>query len=93
MKALQALCAACLALTLAGCASGPPKQVLVPVPVYCEVKLPKEPVWATASLAADADIFVKVRALLVERRQRISYEKLLRAAIAGCNTQASPAAL
>lgn len=93
MRRLLALCAALLALVLAGCASGPPGRVLVPVPVYCEVAMPKRPVWATASLAQDADIFVKVRALLVERRQRITYEKLLETAIEGCSAPASAAPL
>lgn len=85
-RPMQALSVMTLALALAGCAGGPPARVLVPMPVNCKVDMPKKPVWATSTMAPDADIFVKVRALLVERRQRVTYEKLLEAAIAGCNT-------
>lgn len=93
MNALTRLCAAPLVLVLAGCATRLPERVLVPVPVYCEVSLPKAPVWATTGLPADADIFVKVRSVLAERRQRIAYQRQLEAAIAACNAPASSARL
>lgn len=72
-----------LCLVLAGCASEP-QRVEVAVPVPCRVEVPPEPVWATAALAADADIWDQVKALLAERRQRIGYEDQLLAAARAC---------
>ena len=93
MKGILKLCAAPLALVLAGCATKLPERVLGPVPVYCEVAMPKHPVWATTGLPKDADIFVKVRALLAERRQRIAYQRQLEAAVAACNAPVSASRL
>lgn len=73
-------------LALAGC-SGMPTTVKVPVPVYCKVEKIDPPEWATKKLAATADIFDQVKALLVERRQRKLYEALLEAAIEACQPQ------
>lgn len=78
--------AALLALALAGCGSTLPKRVLVEVAVPCRVDMPAKPVWATRALRPDADIFDQVKALLAERRQRQGYERLLEAAIEGCNS-------
>lgn len=78
-----------IALALAGCGHRLPEKVLVPVPVPCRVDMPAKPVWATQALRADADIFDQVKALLAERRQRQAYERLLEAAIAGCNDSGS----
>lgn len=80
-----------LVLVLAGCGHRIPAEVRVPVAVPCRVDMPAKPVWATQSLRDDADIFDQVKALLAERRQRIGYERLLEAAIAGCNDGASAA--
>lgn len=43
------------------------------------------PPWAAASLRKTDSLEVKVRALLAERRQRIGYENLMRAAVAACS--------
>lgn len=79
-----------LVLMLSGCGAFErkveyvPYEVKVPVPVPCAVQVPSEPPWATQDLKRDDDIDVKARALLVERRQRMSYEERLKAAIEGC---------
>ncbi len=89
---MKAVIAALAALVLTGCGPRVPERVLVPVEVLCKVDVPPEPAWATKSLTADADIFDQVRALLAERRQRIGYERLLRAAVESCNaTSTTPA--
>lgn len=83
---MRAVAIAALAALLVGCETAPrvPEEVLVPVPVPCKVDKPRPPVWATASLKPDADIFDQVKALLAERRQRVAYERQLEAAIAAC---------
>lgn len=90
---MKAVIAALAILVLTGCGPRIPERVLVPVEVLCKVDVPQEPVWATKALPADADIFDQVRALLAERKQRIAYERLLRAAVMSCNaTSTTPVA-
>jgi hypothetical protein len=84
---MRALSIACLAAFLAAC-NTLPREVKVPVTVYCKVEKPAEPAWATKSLKPDADIFDQVKALLAERKQRIGYERLLEAAVDGCQPPA-----
>jgi hypothetical protein len=74
------LLAVCLAL--AGCGATMPKSANIPVPVYCKVEIPVEPVWI--QLPDEDEVFAAVRALLAERRQRIAYTNLLLAALRGC---------
>lgn len=74
-------------IMLAGCASEPMRQVVevkVPVIVPCLGEVPTVPVWKFDTIKTDADLFVKVDGLLIEREQRIKYEALLSAAMAGC---------
>ncbi|MDF3842653.1 hypothetical protein P3W55_13130 [Pseudomonas citronellolis] len=76
-------------LLLAGCAGQVPPEprtvrVEVPVQVPCRAPDVAVPVWATSSLKKEDGMEVKVRALLAERRQRIGYELLLRAAVDAC---------
>ena len=80
-----------LALLVSGCSMLPRKTVYVPVSTPCEVALPDQPAWATDSLSEDATIWVQVKALLAERRQRIGYERELRAAAESCASKPSPA--
>lgn len=76
-------------LMLAGCTTKPSPQVQyvrveVPVQVPCRAPEVSVPTWATAGLRKTDSLEVKVRALLAERRQRIGYEKQIRAAISAC---------
>ncbi|MEZ1436426.1 hypothetical protein QVM41_09025 [Pseudomonas shirazica] len=78
-----------LALTLAGCGGKVQPQVQyvrveVPVQVPCRAPEVATPTWAAAGLRKTDNLEVKVRALLAERRQRIGYEGLLRAANSAC---------
>ncbi|HGN2727621.1 TPA: hypothetical protein ACKRYN_001919 [Pseudomonas aeruginosa] len=78
-----------LVFALAGCASQAepePRTVRVEVPLEVLCRAPEigEPAWATAGLRKGDDLQTKVRALLAERRQRIGYEKELKAALAAC---------
>ncbi len=78
-------------VALAGCGTQPvvepePRVVRVEVPVQvpCRVKAPATPAWAADGLRREDSLELKVRALLAERRQRIGYERVLVAAVAGC---------
>lgn len=76
-------------VALAGCASRTEPQVQyvrveVPVQVPCRAPEVPMPPWAAASLRRTDSLEVKVRALLAERRQRIGYEGMLRAASSTC---------
>ena len=80
-----------MVVALAGCAGRPvaepePRVVRVEVPfqVPCRVKTPAVPTWAADGLRREDSLEVKVRALLAERRQRIGYERVLAAAVVGC---------
>lgn len=79
-----------VALVLAGCASQEPEvrtvRVEVPVLVPCNTQEVIVPPWAAAGLMKADSLEVKVRALLAERRQRIGYERQLRAAANACNS-------
>ena len=65
-------------LALAGCGGRVEPQVPCRAP---EVVVPT---WVAAGLRKTDSLEVKVRALLAERRQRIGYEGLLRAANSAC---------
>ncbi|WP_132842041.1 hypothetical protein [Pseudomonas putida] len=74
---------------LAGCTTKPSPlvqyvRVEVPVQVPCRAPEVSVPPWATAGLRKTDSMEVKVRALLAERRQRVGYEKQIRAAISAC---------
>ena len=76
-------------LLLTGCASRVETEVRtvrveVPVQVPCRAPDVAVPPWAAASLRKADSLEVKVRALLAERRQRIGYERLLKAAVSAC---------
>lgn len=76
-------------LLLAGCArQAEPEirtvRVEVPVQVPCRTPDVVVPPWAAASLRKNDSLEVKVRALLAERRQRVGFEKVLRAAVTAC---------
>ena len=59
-------------------------RVEVPVQVPCRAPEVPVPPWAASSLRKTDSLEVKVRALLAERRQRIGYEGMLRAASSTC---------
>lgn len=59
-------------------------ETKVPVPIPCQIEEPAAPVYATHSLTADDSDFVKIRAFVVERKQRIAVEKELRRLLATC---------
>lgn len=76
-------------LMLAGCATKPTPQIQyvrveVPVQVPCRAPEIAVPPWAAGGLRKSDSLEVKVRALLAERRQRIGYEKQLKAASSSC---------
>lgn len=78
-----------LALVLPGCSGQVEPQVQyvrveVPVQVPCRAPDVAVPIWAAAGLRKTDSLEVKVRALLAERRQRIGYERMLRAASSVC---------
>lgn len=59
-------------------------RVEVPVQVPCRAPEVAVPSWSAAGLSKTDSLEVKVRALLAERRQRLGYEKELRAAALAC---------
>lgn len=78
-----------LTLGLAGCSGKVEPQVQyvrieVPVQVPCRTPEVAVPPWAAAGLRKTDSLEVRVRALLAERRQRIGYEHLLKAASESC---------
>lgn len=62
-----------------------PVDVYVPVPVPCHVNIPPPKRHATDYLSKDDSDFDKIRALLVERRERQSVERELRALLETCS--------
>ncbi|WP_416467873.1 hypothetical protein [Pseudomonas sp. LFS044] len=86
MRAAIMVCA----MALAGCGGRVEPQVQyvrveVPVQVPCRAPEVEVPAWVAADLRKSDSLQTKVRALLAERRQRIGYEKQLKAAINACN--------
>ncbi|MES3709121.1 hypothetical protein QC590_12865 [Pseudomonas putida] len=78
-----------LALGLAGCAGKSEPQIQyvrveVPVEVPCRTPDVAAPPWAAAGLHKTDSLEMKVRALLAERRQRIGYERELKAVNHAC---------
>ncbi|KGK24805.1 lipoprotein [Pseudomonas plecoglossicida] len=76
-------------MALSGCTTKPAPQVQyvrveVPVQVPCRAPEVAALPWAAADLQKTDSLEVKVRALLAERRQRIGYERLLKAAVDSC---------
>lgn len=76
-------------LHLAGCATKAEEEIRyvrveVPVQVPCRAPEVAIPAWAAAGVRKTDSLEVKVRALLAERRQRIGYESLLKAASESC---------
>lgn len=69
---------------LAGCASGPPVEVKVPVPVPCLQALPRKPAFPADSLSPRADVFTKGKVLWADRLARKAYELELETALAAC---------
>lgn len=77
-----------LVVVLVGCAHREPEvrtvRVEVPVLVPCKTQAVTVPLWAANGLMKSDALELKVRALLAERRQRIGYEEILRAANSAC---------
>ncbi|MCE0962648.1 hypothetical protein [Pseudomonas putida] len=78
-----------LSMALSGCAGKIEPQVQyvrveVPVQVPCRAPEVAVPPWAAAGLRKTDSLEVKVRALLAERRQRIGYERELKAVNHAC---------
>ena len=77
-------------LMLAGCATPrieyirEPVEVLVPIAQPCPVTAPGFMEYATEFLTLESDDFEKIRAVLVERRQRSVVEEELRALLEVC---------
>lgn len=73
---------------LMGCAALEPEvrtvRVEVPVLIPCKTHVVTVPSWAASGLRKSESLELKVRALLAERRQRIGYEEMLRAANSAC---------
>lgn len=74
-----------VAVSLAGCSTVTPREVLVPVAVKCEADVPDVPAWATKSLSPDAGIYEQAKALLAERQQALGYQDELRSALLECS--------
>lgn len=75
-------------LPIAGCTTTEyvkePVDVYVPVPVPCDVDAPPIKRYAGDYLSIDDSAFDKIRALLVERRERAQAEAELRALLEAC---------
>lgn len=82
------------ALFLVGCTTterevvqvAKPVRVEIPVMVPCKAVPPAVPVWETSRLTKDTPDFEKIRALLIERRQRETYEATLLETFGPCTT-------
>lgn len=77
-----------VAAALAGCATGLPERVEIPVPVPCVQHLPERPALATDALAAGATTYDKARAALAERQQLRGYVVELEAVLGACTAPA-----
>lgn len=62
-----------------------PVDVYVPVPVPCDVEIPPDVRHATDYLSREDSDFDKIKALLVERRERAALEAELRALLKACS--------
>lgn len=73
-------------LLLAGCGGVPaaPEIVKVPVPIACEVNIPKRPTFITDTQLKSLDDFKLPLALHLDRRVRQAYERELEAVVEGC---------
>jgi hypothetical protein len=65
-------------------------EVRVPVIEPCPVSIPDTASYAAEKLSVDDTDFEKIRALLIERRQRISTEEELRALLLACVIPLNP---
>lgn len=64
-----------------------PFEVKVPIEVPCAAAVPPEPTWAGNEIkerVTPENIDVATDKLMAERKQRIGYEKKLKAAVEGC---------
>jgi len=81
---------AVLAACLVACGTASPRPapapIVMPVPVHepCVRDEPAVPAWAVSALRTGQPIGEQVKALMVERAQRIAYESRLLAVIEGC---------
>lgn len=80
-----------LIILLMGCGSNEviryvdrPVKVEVPIVMPCPVEIPAEAQYATDRLTVRATDFEKIRALLVERKERGATETELRVLLASC---------
>ena len=79
-----------LLLVLSGCATTDPvikveiQRVEVPIPVPCKTEEPTKPDFNFDKLSENDDIFVKIRAMLADRKLHIGYEEQLSAALKSC---------
>ena len=78
-------------LALAGCCTPPEPititetvEIQVPVLEKCQVEMPRRMPYATESLSKEDTDFEKIRALLVELRERQGTEEELRILLASC---------
>lgn len=81
-----------LPLILAGCCANPEviidtQEVYIPVYEPCQVDMPRHVSYETESLSKDSSDFEKIRALLVERRQRMVTEGELRLLLDACTAR------
>ena len=83
----------CVLALLVGCASAPespplPRVVTVEMPIVqpCPVKVPEQQVYAAEKLSLASSDFEKIKAVLVERKQRAAAEKELRRLLGVCVT-------
>jgi hypothetical protein len=74
------------AFVTSGCQSTiyKPVEVDMPVRVPCAAAAPQAPKWPTLSLAKDAGMAARTKALAAENELRKGYERQLTAAIGGC---------
>lgn len=85
-----------MALTLAGCAGGPPLDPKIvtqvvdhPVPVRCAPNIGPEPAYPDTddALRSAPDLFTRVKLLVAGRGMRIARDVQKSAALAGCAGQ------
>lgn len=90
LPALALVVVLVMAVLLTSCSTASPRAapapVVVSVPVHepCVRDEPAVPAWAVSALRTGQPIGEQVKALMVERAQRIAYESRLLAVIEGC---------